>query len=83
MTWTKTGLVSWVLVVATFITPVALAAPPGYVQKCADPAFRQTHLSECNLQESPGLGLGGGSGSGKGLLGTIGGIIHDATGGLL
>lgn len=60
----------------------AVATPPGWVQKCSEPAFRQAHLSECNLQGGRGFGFGSG-GSGGGLLGIIGDIVGGLTGGVL
>lgn len=62
---------------------VSRAAPPGLVQQCSQPAYRQAHLSECNLQSGAGIGIGGGRGDGGGLLGAIGRALGGLSGGLL
>jgi len=72
-----------VTVTALLLVPpiVAEAAPPEMITKCADAAFRQHHLAECNRSDG-GLGFGGGGGGGKGLLGVLGDAIG-SVGGLL
>jgi hypothetical protein len=68
-------LMAWATLTVPLVA-IALAAPPGLVQKCSDPQFRQDHLSECNLQGDPFLlGGGGGAAGGGGILGGILGHI--------
>jgi hypothetical protein len=73
----RAAILAACVVLSVSASGVAVAAPPGLVQKCSDPDFRQKNLELCNRQEDPFL-IGGGGGGGH--CGAICGILKHIPG---